>query len=214
MEVGERIREARERLGWSQKRLAEEAGKLVSPPRTLSQVAIKKIESGDTERSKFLNEVLRAVGLGAVQGPVVNHQALTIEEKNLVGDRDFPVHSLAEGGKGALVLSSEPVDYVRRPEPLQNVRSGYGILIAGESMVPAFKPGDTALVHPHLPLVAGCDVVLYSEADGEVRATIKELRRYNDTTWYLTQHNPQKDFTLSRRDWQKCHRIVGKYSRR
>lgn len=55
MALGADIRQAREQRGWSQKRLADEVG--------VSQVAIMKIESGQTVRSKYLPDVLRALGL-------------------------------------------------------------------------------------------------------------------------------------------------------
>jgi hypothetical protein len=50
-----------------------------------------------------------------------------------------------------------------------------------------------------------------------VRATIKHLIRWTESVWHLRQWNPARgenqDFTLSRREWPKCHRVVGKYSK-
>ena len=35
---------------------------------------------------------------------------------------DLPVYASAEGGGGAIIITSEPIDFVRRPEPLLSVR--------------------------------------------------------------------------------------------
>jgi len=56
MTLGDRIRKAREARGWSQAELAKAVG--------ISQPAIRKIESGQTSRSRHLFEVLSALGIG------------------------------------------------------------------------------------------------------------------------------------------------------
>lgn len=133
----------------------------------------------------------------------------------LVGDKNLPVFGTAEGGRGALILSNDPVDWVVRPDPLLRVKDGYGMLVTGDSMSPEHKSGSTALVNPHLPHHPGDTCVFRSVADdGTELACIKELRRWTDTTWYVRQHNPRKDFTLKRADWQVCHVTVGNYKRR
>lgn len=83
-------------------------------------------------------------------------------------------------------------------------------------MDPAFEPGDTAWVNPRLPLVRECDVILYSidTENGEAKATIKRLVSWTDTEWTLRQHQPKKTFKLKKIEWPKCHRVVGKFSRR
>lgn len=55
MEPGEVIRLRREELGWSQQELGKRVG--------VSQVAIKKIEAGTTQKSKFLPKVAEVLGL-------------------------------------------------------------------------------------------------------------------------------------------------------
>jgi phage repressor protein C with HTH and peptisase S24 domain len=84
-------------------------------------------------------------------------------------------------------------------------------------MVPEFEPGDIALVNPHLPVVLDTTCIFHAAREDEVRATIKRLRRKTGDTWYLRQWNPPEgtkaEFTLSRKEWPICHRVVGKYSR-
>ncbi|MDP2410391.1 MAG: S24 family peptidase [Pseudolabrys sp.] len=213
MEPKEVIKLARERKGWSQERLAKEV--------RISQPAIKKIEDGATIQSKYLPQIATALDLDLndIMPQGRPEAAALIPRKELTtGVSDFPVHAAAEGGDGSLIVSSDPVDFIARPAPLVHVRSSYGILIVGTSMEPEFRQGDTALVHPGLPVMTDEPHIFYAESDGEGRATIKTLRRQTADNWLVSQHNPpeggKKDFALSRREWQWAHRVVGSYKRR
>jgi phage repressor protein C with HTH and peptisase S24 domain len=85
-------------------------------------------------------------------------------------------------------------------------------------MEPEFRQGDIALVNPHLPVVGEGAYIFIAEQPGASRATIKWLRRLTADKWFVSQHNPppgtSKDFTLSRKEWQKAQRVIGKYARR
>lgn len=138
-----------------------------------------------------------------------------IPGRDLVGGVDLPVYAAARGGDGHIIVTFDPVEFVKRPAPLAHVKEGYGLLVTGESMVPAYRPGDTALVNPRLPPERDQDVILYhTPPDGEAEATIKRLVGFNDRDWSLEQYNPATNFTLARPEWPICHRVVGKYSRR
>ena len=117
-----------------------------------------------------------------------------------------------------MIVSTDPVEHVRRPTPLVGVRDAYGIMVVGESMVPEFEAGDTLLIHPHLPPALNVSCVFYALHNGEERAIVKRLIRFTTETWHLRQWNPpagrKADFTLPRREWNKCHRVIGKYARR
>lgn len=129
------------------------------------------------------------------------------------GDRDLPVFGTAQGGVGgALIVTSDPVDYVLRPAPLLRVRDGYGIIVTGDSMSPEHKSGSTALVNPHLPPRVG-DTCIFRrhDLDGTVHCIIKELRGETEALWKVRQHNPKKDFTLKKSEWQVVHKTIGNY---
>lgn len=132
------------------------------------------------------------------------------------GGANLPVYAAAEGGGGTVILPSDPVGYARRPHTLEAVKDAYAILINGESMAPAYRPGDTAWVDPSMPLRRDTDVIVYAveEVHGEAKATIKELVSWTDTEWSLRQINPPKQFKLPRANWQTAHRVVGKFARR
>lgn len=216
MEPGEQIKRARDKRGWSQADLGRRVG--------ISQPAIKKIEDGDTRNSRFMARIAAALDLplGDLDPQMATgeqpSQAI-IPAQQLVGSqRDFPIYASAEGGPGQIIVSSDPVDWVPRPVPLANVRGSYGLLVNGTSMEPEYRPGDTALINPHLPAIGDEVYIFYSEREGEARATIKHLRRPTTEAWHVTQWNPpeggKRDFTLLRREWQWAHRVLGKYSRR
>lgn len=131
---------------------------------------------------------------------------------DLVGNNDLPVFGTAQGGQGALIVTDRAVDWVVRPAPLLRVRDGYGIIVTGDSMSPEHKPGSTALVNPHLPPRVGDTCVFRSHADdGTVHAVIKELRGETEAVWKVRQHNPKRDYTLKKTEWQVCHKTVGNY---
>jgi len=220
MEPGEKIRSAREARGWSQADLGKRVG--------ITQPAIKKIEAGDTHHSKFLPSIAQVLGLDIaelIEGLIPAERpaaepAIFAEGAQRFGPhgRDFPIHASAEGGAGQIIVSSDAVDFEPRPGPLAHVRDAYGLLITGTSMEPEYRPGDTALINPNLPVVGGEVYVFYAEKAGEARATIKHLRRAAAEKWLVSQWNPsagqERDFALSRTEWQWAHRVIGKYSRR
>lgn len=212
--AGEIIRTAREARGMTQ---AELASKVATKQQT-----IDKIEKGTIKHSRLFPRI--ALELRLDIGKLVPDLATKVQPDGLSqgpdfrsNTRDFPVHASAMGGPGEIIVSADPVSWVMRPTPLIGVSKSYGIIVVGESMIPEFWPGDTALINPHLPPERGATFVFYAEAEGEVRATIKHLLRWSERVWHVRQWNPSKgrgmEFTLSRSEWGKCHRVVGKYSK-
>lgn len=135
---------------------------------------------------------------------------------NIFGERDLKVFSSAEGGSGEMVISGDLIDLVPRPWYMREVRDGFAVLVVGESMVPAFEPGDIAVINPRLPVKNGTDVILTAgELQGEFRASIKRLERSDAKHWHLRQFNPPRgekaEFSWLKRDWPKALRVVGKY---
>jgi phage repressor protein C with HTH and peptisase S24 domain len=133
-----------------------------------------------------------------------------------LGRMDLPVYAAAEGGPGVMVVSTDPIEVVPRPWYMKNVKDGYAVLVVGESMVPAFEPGDMAIVNPRLPPMRGKDVILIaSEERAHFTASIKRLVSWTDREWRLRQFNPpageKTDFAWPKRDWPKALRVVGKY---
>lgn len=140
-----------------------------------------------------------------------------IPGSQLVGARDFPIYAAAQGGApGFMIVHTEVMEYVRRPVILEGVPDSYGVLVVGESMIPAYRSGDMALVHPRRPLERGRDVILYDHdhRTGDAKSMIKHLVSFNDRSLKLEQYNPPKTFTEHRADWPICHQVVGMYKGR
>ena len=210
MMSGMEIRAERERLGLSQAQLAAEVG--------CSQPAIKKIESGETIRSRFIYEIEQFFTErgGNVSSDLTARRAAVFTPIPSNKLDTMPVFASAEGGNGALIVSTSEIDRVPRPYTLEGVADAYAILVTGESMVPAYEPGDYAWINPLLPPMRGTDCVLYGvdERSGEAHATIKRLLSWTAKTWKLRQWNPSRDFTLDRAKWNRHHRVVGVFRRR
>jgi phage repressor protein C with HTH and peptisase S24 domain len=127
---------------------------------------------------------------------------------------DLPVYASAEGGGGAIIITNEPIDYVRRPEPLLSVRDSYGCYVIGDSMSPAYEQGDLLLIHPGRPVRPNDDCVFVRDpGDGSQHALVKRLLRITPEKWRVRQFNPARDFDLDRGQWQKVQLIVGKFAR-
>lgn len=213
--IAELVRTARERKGWSQTVLAEKVG--------TNQQTIEKIELQKTKNSSFLPKIFTVLELDLhklvdLKSDKSGPPLIPSPGAALLGPRDLPVYGAAEGGKGAVVVSTDPVDYVGRP-PFLHVRDGYGIFVVEDSMEPEFAPGDIALVNPLLPPTIGLTCIFYSDdGQGTVRACIKRLRRVASDAWHVRQWNPpdgdKADFILRRSEWQKCHVTVGRYNSR
>lgn len=206
------IRAAREGLGLSQKQVAARVG--------MTQQSYEAIEAGRTQRSKFLARIANVLSIdpATLDDHLKEEPAADpILKAEILGPRDFPVHASAEGGPGEIVRSAEPVDWIPRPAPVQHVKEAYGLIVTGESMSPEFEPGDVAIVNPRFPVIGNTTCIFYAELNGEARATIKRLRREATDKWLVKQWNPpdgmKQDFTLSRKEWGVCHRVLGKYYR-
>jgi phage repressor protein C with HTH and peptisase S24 domain len=204
---GETIREQREARGLSQAALAEAVG--------TRQQTIDKIERGIIKHSRYSARIATELGLSLgdlMPAATAAGGQRTAIGAPLSGGRDLPVYGSVEGGKGQLIMSHDPVDWVPRPAPLANVQGAYALIYTGESMAPEFEPGDTVLVHPHLPGVRDVSCVIYRDVDGDTWASIKRLVKVTPDAWIVRQWNPAKEFSLARKEWGRCHRIVGKYS--
>lgn len=211
-DIGAVIRSAREAKGLSQADLARAIG--------IKQQSLDSVESGKTAKSKYLPEIAAELGLKPDDIGLPKEAAPATDgwmptSQILQPGRDFPIYASVEGGPGEIIRSTEPVDWYPRPAPVAHVRDAYGLYVVGESMAPEFDPGDIALVNPILPAMPGKPCIFYSERQGEARATIKRFLRATNGQWHVFQHNPPhgmtKEFTLSKKEWGICHRVLGKY---
>lgn len=126
-----------------------------------------------------------------------------------------PIYASAEQGEGVLAVSSEPVDFSPRPHLLANEDALYGIVVEGELMSRAYRPGDTIWINPNQRERRDepCLFRRHNEATGEELAMIRWLVSYNSETWFVETLNPVAQHNLSRQEWPECYRILGKKNR-
>jgi len=128
-------------------------------------------------------------------------------------ERGLRIYASAEGGETGMTYSTDPIDWMQMPGPLQNVRGGFGVYVVGDSMEPRFEQGDLVLVNPTRPPRVGDDLLLGNPQNGATIAMVKRLAGRDDKRLRLKQYNPPREFWVKRADWPQVMVIVGKYSR-
>lgn len=125
----------------------------------------------------------------------------------------LPVYGSAVGGiDGAFDFNGQVNEYVDRPPALAGVKNAYGVYIAGDSMVPAFRAGWLAQVNPNRPLTPGCGVVVQlrpTEPESPPLCCIKEYVRRTATRLVVCQYNPAGEIEWPLERVIAAHRIVG-----
>lgn len=212
MSIGSIVTARRLALGWSQEVLAERAG--------TSQSTIDRIEKGDFKRMPSALPAIAAaldIPLGDLnpawsgRSDVRPNVSAPMPAPELP-QRQIPVYGVAVGGDdGRMKFNGERLDMVGCPPELRAVPNAYAVYVAGDSMVPSFKPGQIAWVHPNRTARPGQDVIvqLHPEQDGDApEGFIKELVKLTPSTVVVRQYNPPKDITFGRDDVKSLHVVV------
>ena len=238
--LGERVKAEREARGWSQ---AELARRVTRAGYTITQGGIAQIERRGNTEPKSIVQLAQALGLsvhwlqthrgdkheGALPPPADAGQlsmlgptgrrsrGATVHPGQAAGARPpLQIFSSAQGGsEGAMALSNEPVAWIPRDARLEGVPDAYGCFVSGDSMEPAYEKGNILLVNPGAPVAPGDDVVFMREdpKDSTRYVMIKRLVKANAQQWTVRQYNPPKTFTLSKKEWNKAHLVIGKYNK-
>lgn len=141
--------------------------------------------------------------------------------------RDVPVYGTAIGGAVALatsddgktaieqtdLISSDVIDYFRRPPGLANKKKAYGLYVTGGSMEPVFEPGSPIIVDPGRTPSIRDYVVVYlrnavEEDDEIVKVLVKRLARRSASFIELEQFNPPSTFRVPLQDVASMHRVM------
>ena len=192
------LAEQLDRPGYSQAGLARALGK--------DAAAVNRMLKGDRQIKANELPVIAAYLNSTPPGTDEQGYPLSIRAVQQGGDRaDVAVWASAEAGAdGAMVLTSEPIDYIRRSERMQGVKNPFAFYVIGTSMSPAIEHGDQVVVNPAIPPRPGCDCVfIHDDGDGSMRALVKRLVKSNADSWRVKQYNPAKEFDLPKRRWPK-----------
>lgn len=123
----------------------------------------------------------------------------------------IPVYGQAVGGPdGRFVFNGAKIDDVLAPPMLRGVRDAYAVYVAGKSMEPRYRAGETAYVHPHLPVRQGDFVIVQirGEEEEDPAGYVKEFVSMDDRRLKLKQLNPKKTLEFPRKRVISVHRIV------
>lgn len=197
---------------WNQAKLAERLGvsqgsisrwKKGTDPEGPSQVALRDLhasifKAGETPAPARASEVRTAdVALPAIG--------------NL--PRDVPVLGTAAGSdyeRGAFQLSTDPVDYVRRPPALLANTAVYALYVEGSSMEPKYEPGELIYVNPARPVRPG-DFVVVQEMIGEDdtrRGFVKQYVKRAGEWHMVRQFNPPAELRFPANETTRVHKVL------
>lgn len=214
--LGQRIEDRLTELKKSQGDLAEEIG--------TGQSAISQLMSGLIARSKHLPEIADALNVNLEwllheRGPKEKHEkALSppqfpkefIPVSAPLQRRKVPVYGPASAAAPDSIFITEEfiVDRISCPEELVDVREGFVMSIAGNSMYPRYKHGEMVSVHPYRPPYVGQDCVAVLEEDG--KAIVKEFAGGTATEWRFKQYNPEQMLKFKKTEVRAIYAIVGR----
>lgn len=207
--LGSRIRGFRKARELTMVELAEAIG--------VSQPAISQWESGqDPPGRESLTKLAKVlhVPMSTLLGENPADFAASAGKRASVNTMpiDVPVYGVAVGGSnGDFRFNGQVVDYVRRPPGIANQRNVYAIWILGNSMSPWNKDGDLIYVSPVRPPAPGDYVVVQlhgTDDDEPGLAMVKLMVGKTPTQLKLTQHNPQRDFSISLSKVKSVHRVL------
>lgn len=115
------IRTRREELGWSQTELATAAG--------TNQATIDRIERGLTKNSKYLDNILLALGIS-------KNQTVLLPVVGYVGGGQ-EVFAIDDHEKG------DGIEHIQAPPGVEN---GIALIIRGDSMAPKYEDGEIVVI--------------------------------------------------------------------
>lgn len=198
------LAEMLDRPGYSQAGLARALGK--------DAAAVNRMLKG--ERQIKANELPVITGYlkTAPPGNPEDGYAQPIRPVHAGERADVPVWASAEAGSdGAILLTSEPIDYIRRSERMQGVKNPFAFYVIGSSMSPAIEHGDQVVVNPTIPVRPGTDCVfVHDDGNGTMRALVKRLLKTAADHWRVRQYNPPRDFDLPKKKWPRALMITEK----
>lgn len=205
--LGERLAEAMKKKGMTQTDLADKVG--------VTQGTVWKILSGKAERSKFLPELARVLGVS------LHWLATGEEDKNTPSEssvtlpsRKIPVTGTIQGGparpgkrSGGSFRSSEDYFEYNSPDP-----NAYVLLVSENSMAPEIREGNYVLIEPGHEAKPG-DIVLVKKTSGEV--LLKIYRSDHDDEIVLESSNaPYESVILSKNEIVSIHPVSAVIFRR
>ncbi len=213
--IHDRIKARLAETGLSQAGASQKAG--------LSRDAIRKLltNEGQLPTGKTLTGLAAALETteqwlltGGDRAPVQEVRAADIElPPRTVMPKDIPVLGTAAGSheRGAFQLSSDPIDYVRRPPALAGAKDIYSLFVEGSSMEPQYWPGDLIFCHPHKHPRSGDAIVVQCRIGGDhadTEATIGLFLKKTSNSIIIRKHNPPAEIEIKNEVISHYHKVL------
>ncbi len=192
------------------------AHKTISLAAGLGQNYVQQMFAKDqAPKPATLEKILAVLGpdaLSAVGSPYPQPEYREADVKAPISmPRDVPVLGTAAGSdydRGAFQITTDVVDYVRRPPGLMQNRDVYALYVEGSSMEPRFEAGELIFVNPIRPPRIGDYVVLQEQiAEGEMRGFVKQLVRRTSEWVTVRQFTPEAELQF-RAAGLTMHRVM------
>jgi phage repressor protein C with HTH and peptisase S24 domain len=126
--------------------------------------------------------------------------------------KDLPVMGTAAGATLAngFEITSQIVEYVRRPPALEGVPDAYAIYVVAESMSPLHRPGDLCIVHRYRPYKRGDSVIVQIKvsAGAKVESYIKTFKRQTADELVVEQINPKAEIAYKKSTVISVHKVM------
>ncbi|HEV7251474.1 MAG TPA: S24 family peptidase [Shinella sp.] len=201
------------------------AAQRVSIEATGAKETLRKILDGTTKNPRIdtLHKIARALDTSTewllavdsldelTQAPARGRTAIPPLPSRHEMPMDVPVMGTAAGShlRGSFQLSTEPVDYVRRPPALMNARDIYALYIEGVSMIPQYSPGDLVYLNPHKPPHFGDPVIVQCKnGDGTYETSVGIYAKRTEKFIILDKHNPKAQVQILRDTIHAMHKIL------
>jgi phage repressor protein C with HTH and peptisase S24 domain len=129
----------------------------------------------------------------------------------LYSPRQIPLFSSALAGSDGAVTIGEAMEMTDAPAILSSVKDAYAVRVSGESMEPRYYSGETAYVHPTMPVKRGDFVVAQiaeNGNEGAIQGFVKRFISIDDKQLVLEQLNPRKEIKFTRNRVRFVHKIV------
>lgn len=209
--IGDRVRKAREALGWGTPRLAKEV-------KVLTSQSIQGLESGESRGTKYVVELAKALGQdpewlatgkGAFgTGPKklsgeksAQGRQLSLTPDYRVSMRQIPVVGYVQAGVWLETIELLLEDRFDIPLPIQSGFDGFivqGLIVRGASMDLLYPHGTVLAVVKLMDLGRdprpGERVVVFRHKHGETEATVKEYQIGKDGVARLWPRSTHPDF--------------------
>lgn len=212
--LAERIKYVRKTAGLSQEKFGAELG--------VSRGAVGNWELGEGISTDKMREISEKFGVSmdwlakSAGAPPAKISVPTPQNARVLGPLSMgpliPLFGQGSAGKdGEFPWNGERIQDVIAPPLLNGVRGAYAVLVAGDSMEPKYRSGDTVYVHPHLPARRGNFVVVQIHGDeGEPPlGYIKRFVSLDLRILKLEQLNPRKVLTFPAKRVKSIQKIVG-----